>query len=231
MNVTEAINSRHSVRGFLDKPVDDAVLKKILAVAPCSPSWACTRPWIYYVAKGEVLERIRQQYLALYNSGADRDNDIPTNPVWPDRENNNQFEWGRQRCRVQWNIDPNSKEPEEQARFAVIKKNMRINAMKFFDAPAVLFPCMDKSLHTWALYDMGSASMLIQLAAHEAGLGCITAYHMGCYPKVLHKELHIPDNLAILLGIAIGYKDEKSIENKDKAVRTKIEDILTIVER
>ena len=135
----------------------------------------------------------------------------------------------RQRCRVQWNIDPNSKDPEEQARFAVIKKNMRLNAMKFFDAPAVIFPCMDKELHTWALYDMGAASMNIMLAAHESGLGCITAFHMGCYPQVLRKEMNIPEHLNILLGIAIGYKDEESCENRDKAVRTDIHDILTIV--
>lgn len=229
MNVFEAIESRHSVRAFLDKQVDDATLMKVLSAAPCSPSWACTRPWIYYVATGDVLKRIREQYVELYTSGAPRDNDMPTEPVWPARENENNLEWGRQRCRVQWDIDPNSTDPEEQARFAVIKKNMRLNAMKFFDAPAVIFPCMDKNLHTWALYDMGAASMSIQLAAHEEGLGCITAYHMGCYPKVLRKELGIPEGLNILLGIAIGYKDEDSCENRDKAVRTPIEEIVTIV--
>lgn len=229
MNVIEAIESRHSVRAFLDKPVSDELLTKVVAAAPCAPSWACTRPWIYYVATGDVLKRIREQYVALYESGAPRANDLPTEPKWPERENENQLAWGRQRCRVQWNIDPNSKDPAEQARFDEIKKHMRIMAMRFFDAPAVIFPCMDKRLHTWALYDMGAGSMNIQLAAHELGLGCITAYHMGCYPEVLRKELGIPEHLNILLGIAIGYKDEESCENRDKAVRTPVSEILTIV--
>ena len=229
MNVMEAIESRHSVRAFLEKDIDEALLTKVMGAAVCAPSWACTRPWIYYVATGDVLKRIREQYVELYTGGAPRANDLPTDPVWPDREMENQLEWGRQRCRVQWDIDPNSTDPAEQARFAEIKKHMRIMAMRFFDAPAVIFPCMDKNLHSWALYDFGAASMNIMLAAHENGLGCITAYHMGCYPEVLRKEMGIPENLSILLGIAIGYKDEESCENRDKAVRTKIEDILTIV--
>ncbi|MBQ6116445.1 MAG: nitroreductase [Oscillospiraceae bacterium] len=229
MNVIEAIESRHSVRAFLDKPVSDELLTRVVAAAPCAPSWACTRPWIYYVATGDVLKRIREQYVELYTSGAPRANDLPTEPKWPERENENQLAWGRQRCRVQWNIDPNSTDPAEQARFDAIKKHMRIMAMRFFDAPAVIFPCMDKRLHNWALYDMGAGSMNIQLAAHELGLGCITAYHMGCYPEVLRRELNIPEHLNILLGIAVGYKDEESCENRDKAVRTPVDEILTIV--
>lgn len=229
MNVMEAIESRHSVRGFLDKQIDQETLMKVMKAATCTPTWACTRPQQYFIAAGDVLKRIREQYVELYTSGAPRNNDIPTEPTWPAREMENQLAWGRQRCKVQWNIDPNSTDPEEQARFDVIKKNMRLNAMKFFDAPAVIFPCMDKGVHTWGLYDMGAASMNIMLAAHEAGLGCITAYHMGCYPEVLRKELGVPENLNILLGIAIGYKDEESVENKDKAVRTPVEEIVTIV--
>ena len=147
MNIMEAIQGRHSVRGFLDKPVDRELLMNVMAAAPCAPSWACTRPWNYYIATGDVLKRIREQYIALYNSGADRNNDIPTEPTWPVRENENQLAWGRQRCRIQWNIDPNTTAPAEQARFAEIKKDMRLNAMKFFDAPAVIFPCMDKGAH------------------------------------------------------------------------------------
>ena len=230
MNVMEAIESRHSVRAFLDKPVDRETLMKVMAAAPCAPSWACTRPWKYYIATGDALKRIREQYVALYTSGAPRNNDLPTEPVWPEYENENSLAWGRQRCRVQWNIDPNTTDPAEQARFNEIKKTMRLNAMKFFDAPAVIFPCMDKKLHSWALYDMGAASMNILLAAHEYGLGAITAYHMACYPEIQRKELGIPDDLAILLGIAVGYKDPLNCENWDKAVRTNPFNIVTIVE-
>ena len=229
MNVMEAIEGRHSVRAFIDKDVSDELLTKVVSAATCAPSWACTRPWIYYVAAGDKLKKIREEYLRLDAEGVEKNNDLFTMPKWPERENNNQLEWGRQRCRVQWNIDPNSTDPAEQTRFAEIRKHMREMSTRFFDAPAVIFPCMDKSLHNWALYDMGAGSMNIQLAAYENGLGCITAYHMGCYPDVLRRELGIPGNLAVLLGIAIGYKDEESCENRDKAVRTPVNEILMIV--
>ena len=55
MNVTEAVKSRRSVRQFLDKPVDQKTLQKILETAARSPSGGNTQPWNAVVVSGDEL--------------------------------------------------------------------------------------------------------------------------------------------------------------------------------
>ena len=46
MNVTEAVATRRSVRAFLDKPVDKAILERVLlGKAQNAPSGGNTQPW------------------------------------------------------------------------------------------------------------------------------------------------------------------------------------------
>lgn len=227
MNVMEAIETRHSVRGFLDKPVDEETIRKVVAAANCAPSWACTRPWQYYVATGEAVERIRKEYVALNTAKAPVDYDIPCNPVWPERENTNTLTWGANRLKVQWDVDPN--DPKDEAKLNEVKEHLQVMMSNLFYAPTLVVSCMDKGLHNWALYDMGASAMELQLAAHNYGLGVITAYHLVRYPKVLREVLGIPDNLEVVCGMAMGYKDEDSVENKYIALRTPVEEMCTIV--
>jgi nitroreductase len=45
------------------------------------------------------------------------------------------------------------------------------------------------------------------LAALQQGLSTIPAITLTLYPDVLRRELKIPDNLKITIGIAVGYAD------------------------
>ncbi len=76
-----------------------------------------------------------------------------------------------------------------------------------FNAPAVIYICMDKVLSEWSLYDIGAYSQSVMLAAVELGLATIPAITLMHYPDVLRRELKIPDNLKLTIGIAIGYAD------------------------
>ena len=76
-----------------------------------------------------------------------------------------------------------------------------------FNAPAVIYICMDKILTEWSLYDIGAYSQTLMLAAAEQGLGTIPAITLMLYPDVLRRELKIPDNLKLTIGIAVGYTD------------------------
>jgi nitroreductase len=55
MNVTEAVASRRSVRQFQDKPVDQAILERVLAKAQRSPSGGNTQPWNAVILTGAPL--------------------------------------------------------------------------------------------------------------------------------------------------------------------------------
>jgi nitroreductase len=66
------------------------------------------------------------------------------------------------------------------------------------------------------------------LAAAERGLATIPAVTLVDYPEVLHNKLDIPDNLLIVIGIAIGYEDKQHPINKFKSIRRSVSDVATI---
>ncbi len=55
--VDEAIRSRHSVRAFLDRPVEQQIIKDILDVACRAPSGTNTQPWKVYVITGKNVRK------------------------------------------------------------------------------------------------------------------------------------------------------------------------------
>lgn len=58
MNVTEAVQTRRSIRQFLSKPVAREVLERVLTKAQRSPSGGNTQPWNAVIVTGEQLARI-----------------------------------------------------------------------------------------------------------------------------------------------------------------------------
>ena len=60
MKFDEVIRGRRSIRGFLNKPVPQALIREILELAMRAPTSLNTQPWNFYVVAGEVLDRIRK---------------------------------------------------------------------------------------------------------------------------------------------------------------------------
>lgn len=61
MNLTEAINSRHSVRQFTAQPVDRDLIKKVVKLAQRAPSWVNSQPWQVYCAMGKLRRHIMRK--------------------------------------------------------------------------------------------------------------------------------------------------------------------------
>ena len=57
MEFLDLAKKRHSVRGYLDKPVEDSLLEKVLEAGRLAPS-ACNRqPWVVIVLKDQASRR------------------------------------------------------------------------------------------------------------------------------------------------------------------------------
>ena len=117
-------------------------------------------------------------------------------------------------------IDPNDKEA---------RNKMTENNFRFFDAPVVIYACMDRNLSSWSLYDMGLVSQSLMLAAQHYGLNTIPAVLLVAYPDLIRQELNIPEELAIVIGIALGYGDPDSIYNKYITSRRPVEEFVRII--
>ena len=65
--IDQVIFSRHSVRGFLPRPVDTGTIKQILTTAARAPSGTNMQPWKTYVATDSALNRLSSTVLAAHN--------------------------------------------------------------------------------------------------------------------------------------------------------------------
>ena len=72
MIVSEAVATRRTVRAFLDKPVDQAVLRRVLEKAQSAPSGGNTQPWNATVVTGEPLAKLLADVAAILPEDRDR---------------------------------------------------------------------------------------------------------------------------------------------------------------
>lgn len=212
MNVNEALKTRHSCRAFLPEPVEKDTILEILESALCTPSWGNSQPWEVFVVAGEVLEAVRQGYLENYQNNVLGILDIPRPENWPP------------------SIVGRHQELFSGISEAAGEANKEFGELnqKFFNAPAVIYLCMDKSLTSWSIFDLGALSQSIMLAAAERGLETMPAVTLVNYPDVLRSNLDVPENLAIVFGIAIGHEDQKHPINKFKSTRRPLSDVATV---
>lgn len=203
MNVSEALNTRRSIRAFLETPVERETLTAVLTAAARTPSWANTQPWEVFAATGGTLERIRAAYREKYAQNAPPAPETPRPAQWTQETKQRQRELGpamARDCGEAYELF----HPLNQA---------------LFHAPVVLFLCMDKVLPEWSLYDIGAYAQSVMLAACERGLATMPAFTMMYYPDVLRRELQIPDNLKLTIGIAIGFADPNHGINRFRSER------------
>lgn len=214
MNVIEAIESRKSIRAFMDEPVSKDVMLQILGAANWSPSWADTQPWEVFVAGGETLERIRERFLERFDTGVPMDPDVPRPQEWPPGPLQRMLDFIEDRCAAMGVI------PGDEAERTA---SMRRNADSF-GAPAVVYLCLHKDLSPWSYLDMGLYAQTLMLAAMEYSVGSVIAVNLAGYSDILREELGVPEEYVIMIGIAMGYEDPEDVVNKGRSIRRPVGD-------
>ena len=214
MNVIEALNSRYAARAFKPDPVSKETLLKIMTAATRSPSWADTQPWEIFIAGGETLNRLRRSYLERFTAGAPSQTDLARPQNWPPALQQRMAENGAYRFKIM-GVDRN----DENARQANNRRNY-----EFFGAPVVVYLCLDRTLTPWSIYDLGMVSQSIMLAAQEYGVDSMPAVGLVAYPGLLRQELGIPDDLLVMMGLALGYGDADDPVNKPRSLRRPVEE-------
>jgi len=209
MNVIDALNNRFTCRAFKPDPVDQDTVLKILAAAQRAPSWGNTQPWDIYVAAGTPLEEIRQAFLTNMAGKVEGQTDLALPKEWPAALQERYTSLGKERARVL--VQELGK---EELLNSIMERNYR-----FFDAPVVFFICMDRSLTPYSMLDLGAISQSIMLAAQQYGLATAPAVMLVLYPQLIRQTLPIPEDKAIVLGIALGQADLANIHNQYRSGR------------
>jgi nitroreductase len=219
MDVVEAILARHSVRGFKPDPVKKETILKILEAATRSPSSGNSQPWQIFVAGGGVLEKVRQSYFERFEKDVPGKPEITGTPPnqWPTALQERMAAQRAERNKL-LGIGPEDK--------AALRADMG-KGSKFFGAPVLVVLCMERALSEASVFDIGLLSQTIMLAAQNFGLGSVIARSFVNHPDILRQELAIPDSLLIVIAIALGYQDDKSIINTYRSSRRPIQEAVT----
>ena len=221
MNIIEAIRTRKSIRDFTADPVPQHILKKIIEVAVRAPSAENSQPWEFTIVAGDILDTIRKTNIEKLKSRALPHPDLaaeglPRDSVYRRR----QIEIAKQLFGL---MDIPREDLEKRDRWMEL-------GFRYFNAPAAIIISVDRSLsYPRPIFDIGSATQNICLAALNYGLGTCIANQGITYPEVLHEFAKIPESKRIVISIAIGYPNWDFPANKVVSDRESIENITTWV--
>jgi nitroreductase len=218
MNVIDALNSRYCCRAFKPEQVSKQKVQKIVEAAIRAPSWANTQPWEIYIAAGESLERLRKAYVANLEKGVPLSPDLALPQSWPPALQKRMEELMAKREEVV-GITRDDKAGRED----MLTANYR-----FFNAPVVIYLCMDRTLTPWSVFDLGLLAQSIMLAAKGDGLDTAPALMLVSYPDLIRSELGIPDSHLIIIGIALGFGDKKNPANEFRSPRRPLSEVIHI---
>ena len=217
--VDEAILSRRSVRAFLPDPVDERMIKEILEIAARAPSGTNMQPWKVYVTSGETKRRIAE---AILNSGIRAEKAVwDEYKYYPDQF----FEpYLSRRRKVGFDL------------YGVLGIGRRdVDRMReqhdrnfvFFDAPIGMIFTIDRRLNKGSWIDYGMFLENIMIAARARGLHTCPQAAFAPYHHQLRPVLGIPDEEAVVCGMAIGYEDPSKPENGLRTERAPVEEWVT----
>jgi len=111
---------------------------------------------------------------------------------------------------------------------AAARHAMFERAHQFFGAPTVVYLCMDRTLTAWSIFDMGLLAQSIMLAAQQYGVDSAAAALLISYPDLIRAELEIPEDVSILMGVALGHRDRQHPLNQYRSPRRPLQEVVRL---
>lgn len=214
ISVQKAIHKRHSMRAFLNRPVEKETIHNILECARWAPSGVNMQPWQVSVVTGESKQRLQQAMLDKFHAGERGKMDYSYYPdEWKAPYKLRRVATGKQLYGA-LQIDRQDKE-RQLAQWAA---NYRA-----FDAPVMLLFWLDDCLQTGSYLDYGMFLQNIMLLAVEQGLATCPQGALGEYPDIARQQLGYGDDKILLGGMALGYEDSNHPVNQYRTDREPVE--------
>ncbi len=199
MNVTEAVNSRRSVRAFLDKAVERETLERLLATAQRAPSGGNTQPWNASVLTGAPLQSLIAAVapeMAKGKQGFSSEYDVYPKGL------EGRYEESRRGVGEAMYAALDIPRENKLGRLAQFTANFR-----GFDAPVVMFIHTPRYMGPPQWSDIGMWLQTVMLLLREEGLDSCAQEAWAAFAKPVRDALNLPDDHIFFCGLAIGYRD------------------------
>lgn len=219
MKVSEAINSRRSMRVFKPEPVAKADIEWIITNANRAASNGNLQPWKLYVTMGAARQRLSAAILAAMDAndhgpGGEYD-------VYP-REFTPVYDTRRKTVGKQLYTLLNVPRGDAAGMQRQFRKNF-----DFFDAPVGMILCVERRMGNGQWIDCGIFLDQLMLLAREKSLHTCPQAAFSRYQHVVRRELGIPGDEIVICGLALGYADPDAVPNNLITERAPIADFTT----
>lgn len=220
MTLEEAVMTRRSVRGFLDKPVPTHIIDKAFELAQQAPSNSNIQPWRVFVASGVTREAIRELLLAQFKLGFERVSEFE----YPDR-----FEGAYRKrqvdCAVAMYGEMGIARDDKIGRLNALMRNFEL-----FDAPHVAFFCLEKTFPASVAVDLGIYVQTLMLAFTSLGVSTCAMGSLRNWTNIPREVFGFGDHLGVLFGMTFGYEDTSLPVNRLRMHRSPVEECVTFKE-
>ena len=218
----EALATRRSVRRFLDRPVLQESVLRILRGAAQSPSGHNIQPWKVYVVSGVTKQNVTDSILhAVANDPEEMHQ--PEFEYYP-------AEWfepylGRRRA-----VGSRLYEclgiarDDHEARTRQMNENFC-----FFGAPLGMFITFDRRLATGTFMDIGMFLQSIFIGARAEGLDTCGQAIFTWYHRVIREHLPMADEELLACGLSLGFADQDAPENELIASKLSVDSFTTFL--
>ncbi|PZW44823.1 nitroreductase [Humitalea rosea] len=209
------LRERHSCRGFLPDPLDDAVIERILGMAQRAPSWCNAQPWRVTITRGAATEQFRTALRAhMHDTGSAPDIAFPAayRGIYQER---------RRTCGYQLYDAVGVAHGDREASARQARENFRL-----FGAPHVAIVSSDAALGAYGAVDCGAFVTCFMLAAQALGVASIAQAALTAFSPFLHGHFGIPEDRSIVCGISFGYEDTAHPANRFRTSRAPLEEVL-----
>ena len=220
MDVRDAVRARRSVRGFLDAPVDVAVLRELAEAAARAPSGGNLQPWHVDIVSGDAMTRLKA---AMAKTLARGEAEAPAYAVYPPGLDD---PYRTRRSAIGEALYGHLGIPREDrpARRRWFAENFR-----FFGAPAAYFCSVDRGMGPPQWSDLGMYLQTLMLLAVEAGLATCPQECWALYPETVGRAIGLPAERMLFCGVAIGFEDSAAPANALRSERADAADWLRVV--
>ncbi len=218
MSVSEAVQSRRSVRAFTDQPVDRDTLIRVLEKAQRSPSGGNVQPWNAIMLTGDPMH-------ALFDRVAQ------------------EFPKGRAAMQPEYHIYPPGLDGlYEERRFGIGEdmyaalgitredKAKRLmwfaNNFRAFGAPVLMLVHTPKYMGPPQWSDIGMWLQTIMLLLREEGLDSCAQEAWAAYSPQVREMVDIPEDHTFFYGMAIGWRDADAPVNAFDVARAPLDEVV-----
>lgn len=215
-----AIKDRHSIRGYLSAPVDDALVSHVLTQARWAPSGANLQPGSLVQVRGAVREALSAELCEAWRHGLQEEEDYAYFPKPMPMALRKRQVSAAQALYGALGVGRDDRE----GRDAQFERNFR-----FFNAPVALIVTMEHEFGAGGYMDLGMTLYGLMLAAHAQGLATCAVGAMAMFPSVIRRHLGLEDHVKVVCGMAMGYADPSAPVNQTRTTRSPLSEYFRVV--